>query len=231
MCEEAFTTWVFKQGVERILDSLGEMLWQLYGIASCRWGCRGGDHQEEQLLSRTAGTASATLLLLKRGYFDPASGLLRELAETINLLYLFTLSRQDYQQWLQLDDTKRKNQYSAFNVRLKIEKLHAIPPTEQEIYQFLSQYGVHPGPGSEPRGHDSVDKPTVGTPYRPAVSFALARALNTVVTTALLFGKDLLTQPDIRQEILETAQTAMKEVARIDFGLLKEEESLVLPTN
>ena len=67
MCEGVFATWVSEQGAEGVLDTLGELLWWLDGIASCRWGCRGGDHEEEHLLGRISANASAALLLVRSG--------------------------------------------------------------------------------------------------------------------------------------------------------------------
>ena len=159
LCEDAFATWVSEQGVEGVLDALGELLWWLDGIASCRWGCRGGDHEEEHLLGRISANASAALLLLKRGYVDQGSGMFRQLAETTNLLDLFTHSSKDYQDWRRSDEGVRKNRYSAFNVRLKLEKSGVGPVMGEDAYQLLSKYGTHPGPGTEPRPHDSPEEP------------------------------------------------------------------------
>ena len=120
LCEGVFATCVSEQRAEGVLDTLGELLWWLDGIASCRWGCREGDHEEEHLIGRISANAAAAHLLVRRGYFDPAFGVFRQLAETRNLLDLFTHSGKDYQEWLSSDEGVRKNRYGAFNVRLKL---------------------------------------------------------------------------------------------------------------
>lgn len=228
ICETVFTSWVSEQRVGGVLDALGDMLWWLDGIASCRWGCRKGDHEEEHLLGRFAATASAAYILLKRGYLDQASGVFRQLAETTSLLDLFGHSRKDYQEWRTSNERVRKRRYSALNVRLKLESLGVDPVMGGDSYQLLSQYGVHPGPGTEPRTHDSPGEPSVGTAYRPAAGFALAAAVASAVVRALIFGSDIISHPDAKQDALTTAAAANEELRGIDLEALKEEATLVL---
>ena len=228
MCEGVFATWVSEQGAEGVLDTLGELLWWLDGIASCRWGCRGGDHEEEHLLGRISANASAALLLVRRGYIDPASGVFRQLAETTNLLDLFTHSSKDYQEWRRSDEGVRKNRYSAYNVRLKLERLGVGPVMGMDAYQLLSKYGAHPGPGAEPRLHDSPEEPTVGTAYRPAVSLSFTVAVASAVVRALIFGSDLVPQANVKRDALNAAIAANEELRGIDLDALKEEATLVL---
>ena len=228
ICEGMFATWVSEQGVEGVLDTLGELLWWLDGIASCRWGCREGDHEVEHLIGRISANASAAHLLVRRGYFDPAFGVFRQLAETRNLLDLFTHSSKDYQEWLSSDEGVRKNQYSAFNVRLKLEKLKVEPVTGRDAYQVLSKYGTHPGPGAEPRSHDSPEEPTVGTAYRPAVGLSFSVSVATVVVGALVFGSGLIPHANVKRDALNAASAAVEELRGIDLDDLKKEFTLVL---
>ncbi len=228
LCEEVFASWVSEQGAEGVLDTLGELLWWLDGIASCRWGCRGGDHEEEHLIGRISANASAALLLVRRGYIDPASGVFRQLAETENLLHLFTYSSKDHQEWRRLEEGVRKDLYNAFNVRLKLEKLDIEPVMGRDAYQIFSKYGTHPGPGSEPRSHDSPEEPTVGTAYRPAVGLTFTVAVAHAVVGALIFGSDLVPQVNVKLDALNAAVAANEELRRIDLDSLKKESTLVL---
>ena len=228
MCEGVFSTCVSEQRAERVLGTLGELLWWLDGIASCRWGCRGGNHEEEHLLGRISANASASLLLVRRGYIDPASGVFRQLAETRNLLDLFTHSRKDHQEWLSSDERSRKDRYNAFNVRLKLERLDVDPVMGEDAYQVLSKYGAHPGPGAEPRPHDSPEEPTVGTAYRPAVGLSFTVAVATTVVEALVFGSDLVSRADVKQDALDVAAAASEDLRGIDLDALKKESTLVL---
>ena len=228
LCEGVFTTWVSEQGAEGILDTLGELLWWLDGIASCRWGCRRGDHEEEHLLGRISESGSAALLLIRSGYFDPALGVFRQLAETTNLLYLFTQSSKDYQEWRRSDEGVRKNQYSAVKVRLKLERLGRVPVMVKDMYQILSKYGMHPGPGAEPRSHDSAEEPTVGTAYRPAVSLSFTVAVAAAVVTALIFGCDIVPQANVKLDALSAAKAANEKLLGIDLDVLKKESTIVL---
>ncbi len=198
------------------------------GIASCRWGCRGGDHEEEHLLGRISANASAALLLVRRGYIDPASGVFRQLAETMNLLDLFTHSTKDHEDWLSSDERGRKDRYTAFNVRLKLERLGVGPVMGEDGYQVLSRYGTHPGPGTEPRPHDSPDEPTVGTAYRPAVGLSFTVAVATAVVGALIFGSDLVSRTNVKRDVLDVVAAANEELRGIDLDALKKESTLVL---
>ena len=182
----------------------------------------------EHLIGRISANASAALLLVRRGYFDPAFGVFRQLAETRNLLDLFTHSSKDYAEWLSSDEGVRKNQYSAFNVRLKLEKLKVEPVTGKDAYQVLSKYGAHPGPGAEPRSHDSPEKSTVGTAYRPAVGLSLSASVGTVVVGALVFGSGLIPNPNVKRNALNAASAAAEDLSGIDFDSLKKESTLVL---
>ena len=228
LCEGVFATCVSEQRAEGVLDILGESLWWLDGIASCRWGCREGDHEEEHLIGRISANAPAALLLVRRGYIDPAFGVFRQLTETRNLLDLFTHSSKDYQEWLSSDESVRKNRYSAFNVRLKLEKLGVDPVIGEDAYQLFSKYGTHPGPGTEPRSHDSSEEPTVGTAYRPAAGLSFTVAVATAVVGALVFGSDLIPRANVKRDALNAASAAYEELLGIDLDALKEEATLVL---
>lgn len=227
MCEGVFATCLSEQRAEGILATLGELLWWLDGIASCRWGCRGGHHEEEHILGRVSANAAAALLLVRRGYMDPAFGVFRQLAEARNLLDLFTHSSKDYQGWLSSDERGRKDRYSAFNVRLKLERLGIDPVMGEGGHQALSKYGTHPGPGAEPRPHDSPEEPTVGTAYRAAVGISFTVAVATAVIGALLFGSDLVTQADVKRDILNVAVAADEELRGIDLDALNKASTLV----
>ena len=228
LCEEVFATCVSELRAEGVLDTLGELLWWLDGIASCRWGCRGGDHEEEHLIGRISANAFAAILLVRRGYIDPASGVFRHLAETRNLLDLFTHSSEAHEEWLRSDEGVRKNRYSAFNVRLKLERLGVDPAIGEDVYRLLSKYGTHPGPGAEPRSHDSAEEPTVGTAYRPVVSLIFTATVATAVVGALIFGSDLVPQASVKQDALTVAKSANEELLGIDLDALKKESTLVL---
>ena len=220
LCEGVFDTWVSEQGAEGILDTLGELLWWLDAIASCRWGCREGDHEEEHLLGRVSESGSAALLLVRRGYIGPALGAFRQLAETANLVHLFTCSSEAYKEWRTSDEGVKKNQFSAFNVRRKLEGLSCVPVMEKDAYQLLSSYGTHPGPGVEPRSHDSPEEPTTGTAYRPAVGFSLTVSVASSVVTALIFGSSIVTKANVKLDALNAAKVANEK--------LKKEATLVL---
>jgi hypothetical protein len=50
------------------LEHLGTVLSLLDRLASCHWGCKGGDHVAEYLAGRCCSSARASLRLLRHGY-------------------------------------------------------------------------------------------------------------------------------------------------------------------
>ncbi len=226
-CEELFDAWVSELGMGGVLDALGELLWWLDGIASCRWGCRGGDHEEQHLLGRSSANASAALLLLKRGYMDQALGVFRQLAETANLLNLFARSSEDYKEWRR-DEGGRKNRYSASKVRLKLARLNIKPGMRKDAYQLLSKYGIHPGPSIEPRPHDSPKDSTVGLAYRPAACIILTVAVASEVAPMVIFGSHFVPQANAKQDALHAAEAADEKIRAIDLEVLQKKSAVVL---
>lgn len=93
---------------------------------------------------------------------------------------------------------------------------------------MLSKCGTLPGPSAEPRPHDSPEKPTAGTAYRPAVGLSFIVGGATIAIGALLFGIDLVAQVNVKRDALKVAKAANEELDGIDLDGLKKESTLGL---
>ncbi len=77
----------------KTIEHLGTVLSMLDRVASCSWGCAGGDHVAEFVVARCTNTARASLRLLNHGYYDESLSMTRSLAEAANLLISFRCRR------------------------------------------------------------------------------------------------------------------------------------------
>ena len=151
---------------------------------------------------------------------DQALGVFRQLAETANLLNLFARSSEDYREWRR-DEGSRKNRYTAYNVRRKLERLKIEPGWGEDAFQLLSKYGIHPGPSTEPRPHDSPKGSTVGLAYRPAACIILTVAVAREVAPMVIFGSHFVPQANAKQDALHAAEAADEKIRAIDLEALQ----------
>ena len=89
------------------LDGLGTLLVFVYGLATCGWGCKGGDHQIEWLLGRVLNQAFAAHRLIRSGFYDEALVLIRGIGEIANLLLLFQWEKLTLGEWKTCDRNTR----------------------------------------------------------------------------------------------------------------------------
>jgi hypothetical protein len=148
-------------------EVLGATLALLDCVASCWWGCAGGDHRLEFLIGRATNSAYAALSLATKGYYDQALSSARTLGEIANLLALFATDRAKMDEWKSADETTRKRTFSAVIVRLGLEKLDAPLPVNEQRYGRLSTFSIHASPDSMPQAHN---------PYGQAVTFPVFQA-------------------------------------------------------
>src|SRR5687767_6395497 len=69
------------QRVPASLDGLGTLMAFVYGLTTCGWGCKGGDHQIELLLGRVVNQAISAHRLMRSGFYDEALMLIRGMGE------------------------------------------------------------------------------------------------------------------------------------------------------
>ena len=121
---------------------MGTVLSLLDRVASCFWGCAGGDHFAPRMIGRAVSSSRASLRLMNGGYYDESLMLTRSVGETANLLSLFQASADHLAAW-RADERARKDHYSPYQVRMKLELLGAPIPISRERYAALSGLGSH----------------------------------------------------------------------------------------
>lgn len=169
-CGSRFDDWISAAGAKapETFEALGTAMSYLDRIASCWWGCEGGNHSSERLVGRATSNARAALQLLRTGYYDEALGLVRQIGEAANLVALFVQRDDLYAQWQSATDKARRNRFGPGAVRNLLDK-HPLPmPMEQDVYGLLSGRAVHPTPAAVPQGHNVLGVPTMGAYFQEA---------------------------------------------------------------
>src|SRR5215208_7414841 len=91
LTKEMLTTGQLGQSARAVYEELGTALSLLYRAGTCYWGCQQTGHNIENLAGRVYTFASAALRLTLFGYYDQALGLVRSIAEIVNMMQLFSL--------------------------------------------------------------------------------------------------------------------------------------------
>ena len=230
LCEATFDEWVSSEGIgpTRVLEALGTVLSYLDCIASCKLSCRGGSHLEEHLIDRAVSNFLAAHRLLKIGYFDQAGNIIRQIGETANLFYLFMESNDSYVEWQNASEKARRKKFSPVQIRSRLAVLSRPQILDNRKYQWFSRGLVHVGPSIEPRAHNDLRAPTIGSNHRPAASLLTIMSLATTAVTLLLFGNGLLQSPDAKKIVLNACEELTESLHSIDTESIRQrvEETL-----
>jgi hypothetical protein len=162
-CESTSSTIVSANDAdaERI-EKLGRVLSLLYRLASCHWGCHGKEHVLEYLIGRVCTSAQSAIRLMGFGYYDEALALTRNIAEIGNLLHLFFSDTTHLRSWLDASESDRQREYSPVKVRIALEKIGAVIPTDKVQYAWLSEVATHVTPRTLPGAHNLENRPILG---------------------------------------------------------------------
>ena len=223
-CEAEFEQWLPTAGVRapQALELLGTAFSYLDRIASCWWGCDGEDHLQERLICRAVSNARASILLLKAGYYDEGLGLVRQIGETANLLFLFMASSQSLDEWSNANEEERRRNFSAVKVRIRLEKLESHIPMNEDMYRRISGSSVHANPGTIPQGHNLLTVPTMGGYFQPIGALKTLNHLVELVALVLLFGSTLLQQPADKLSAIRAARRLAESIGGINIKTAEE---------
>ena len=236
-CETETDKWLPDAGVKlpRCIEALGTVLSLLDRLASCWWGCRGGDHVEEYLLGRAVSNARGALGLLRLGFYDEALTIIRAIGENANLLALFAFSAQSRESWRSIDDEQRKRQFSPVKVRLKLENIDAIIPMKEETYSKLCEAFTHVNPRTKPQSHNPLGMPTLGGHFQEAGTIVTLNELASIMVSIAGAGTILLAPSSEREAFAGGIEQLAEAIGAIDLKhipdywdkIQKELESLV----
>ena len=230
LCEAAFDAWLPTSRIEttQVLKALGTILSYLDCIASCRWSCRGGSHLEEHLIDRALSNFSAALRLLKIGYFDQAGNITRQIGETANLFHLFMESNDSYVEWQNASEKGRGEKFNPMHVRSRLTALSLPQLLDKKTYQLFSRALVHVSPSIEPRPHNHLGAPSIGSNHRPAASLLAIMNLASMAVTLLLFGSTLLRSLGDKKNVLNACAEFTTSLRGVDIESIRQrtEETL-----
>ena len=219
-CEERTDQQISQMGVKapQCLENLGTVLSLLDRLASCFWGCRGGDHMIEYLSGRAYSLARASLRLLRFGLYDESLLATRSIGEVANILFLFANDQASFQDWKNASDKQRKDNYSPFKVRLKLEALGIPLPIDQRRYSSLSEIGAHVTPQTKPQNHNLFGIPTLGGYFQQAgVLIALNELAGSVGVVAACAGKLSELEEEHRTCIRDEAVKLLRSTGGVDI--------------
>ncbi len=231
-CGASFDSWLPHAGKKapQTIEALGTVLSYLDRIASCWWGCDGGDHQEERLVGRAASNARAALLLLRAGYYDEALGVVRQIGELVNLLWLFMNSNESLLEWRNANENVRRRSFSAVRVRERLEGAKLFRPLNENLYGKLSGTSIHANPGTTPQSHNVVGIPTMGAYFQEAGTLVVLNHVAQLVVFALLYTTTLLQQSEDKVTALKAGRRLAESIGAIGIETVEEYQERVRAT-
>lgn len=202
----------------RCYDQIGTVLALTDAMASCIWGCGGGNHDIERLCGRVVSRGYAAIRLMKAGFYDETLLLCRSMGEVANLMWLFVHQQGALTDWQTLTGHEHRKRFEPVEVRKTLEKLQKHVPIRQERYRALSSQ-VHPHPHVSPQAYNMLTIPTLGGVLQPAgliicineIAYPLSF---TAVGSALLLNLDT----DIRQRVVDAAVTLAESLGEAQYA-------------
>jgi hypothetical protein len=146
-------------------------------LGTCSWGCRGGDHVVEYLVTRAVGTMQASLRCIRTGFYDQSLTLTRSIGETANLLALFHADKTLQAESTAADRRTRLNRFGPVKIRLLLEGKGELVPVEEDRYRELSEIGTHPVPGGRPQDFSEHGRGQIGGRYQETALFITVNEL------------------------------------------------------
>ncbi len=223
-CEAETDKWLPEAGVKapKCLDALGTVLSLADRLASCWWGCRGGDHVEEYLVGRAVSNCRAALRLLRFGFYDEALSMIRSIGENANLLSLFLESKEYREDWRTATGSQRRREFSPVKARMKLAELRALTPMDEEKYRRLCEPFVHPSPQSLPQAHNVLGLPSLGGLFQEAGVLVVLNELAWMMTCITGFGGAGVGPKGKKDIFLIAIEELEESIGRIDVGGINE---------
>jgi hypothetical protein len=219
-CEEATDQQIPQMGIKapQCLENIGTVLSLLERLATCFWGCGGGDHVTEYLSGRTCSLARSGLRLIKFGFYDESLLMSRSIGEIANLLFLFVNDYSSFDDWKIVSEQQRKKNYSPIQVRLKLEALKLPIPIDQQRYSRLSEMTAHVTPQTKPQNHNLIAKPTLGGYLQQTgVLLALNELAGSLGVAAACAGKLSKLNEAYKERIREESVKLLRSAGRINI--------------
>jgi len=208
------------------LDAAGTVLSILYRLASCYYGCSGGDHQVEWLAGKFVNQAVSVHRLVRAAQYDEALMLVRGMGEIANLLWLFQEDRTELVAWKAADKKTRLNHFGPGAVRRRLEKLGELgPPIDTERYAALCEIATHPTPSLAPGHYSGTSRPVLGAVLQEVGVFVCVNELAYAIAMAAIPIAVLVdSRDDIKAQVEGQSVHLLRAIG--SFTVLNYEEGL-----
>ena len=197
-------------------NEVGTVLSLLDRMASCWWGCGGGDHTIEYLCGRVASNGRAVLRLLRFGFYDEALSLCRSMGEIANLLQLFSMDGAVLRDWKNSSRRERMNRFGPARVRQLLESANTPVVIDQERYRMLSERSVHVHPSTKPQSHNFWGIPSATTHIQKAGLLVCLNELALPLSVSSAFGAILVNlDENVKTEIVNAARNLAQQIGGV----------------
>jgi hypothetical protein len=189
----------------KTLTGTGNVLCILYRLASCAYGCKGGDHQIEWLTGKFVNQAISAHRLIRAAQYDEALMIIRGMGKIANLLWLFRNDKNELTAWKAADRAMRLGQFGPGKVRERLKKLLKIGPLiDNKRYQALCEIGTHPTPGLAPGHYTGTGRPILGAiPQEAGIFVCVNELAYAAAVSAPPIASLLDCNPKLRKQIAD----------------------------
>ena len=200
---------------------LGTAQTQLHLLASCFYGCRGGDHVIEYLSGRVCGLARSSIRLLRFGFYDEALTLTRSVGEIANLVQLFELEGGAFTEWKSSTRVVRLRKYGPAAVRKRLEELGASPGLTQDWYGLICERATHPTPLTKPNAFNPIGVPLASPQVQDAGVLVCLNELGQALCHYIVHALALLNvDKDIRLGVLNEVRSLAENLGGVTLNEL-----------
>jgi hypothetical protein len=205
------------------MEHLGTVLSFLDRLASCHWGCKGGDHVAEYLAGRCCSSGRASLRLLRHGYYDESLSLTRSIAETANLLFLFWQEPGVFEQWKKVDKGTRLREFGPAAVRRRLESKDVPVPADTARYSEFCEIATHVTPATRPQAHNPMQVPTLGGYFQAAGFLMSLNELSSMVAMSSFAASRLIAvDKEIAKQVALASVELLRNTGAIDVLSIRE---------
>ncbi len=205
-------------------EHLGTVLSFPDRVASCFWGCRGGDHLVEYLAGRVCSSSRAAIRLLLFGFYDESLSLTRSIGEVTNLLFLFNQDPAALPEWQGCNKKQRKDNFGPYKVRIRLESMGLPVLIDEARYGELCEIATHVTPQTKPQAHNPLGMPFAGSEFQEPGLIVALNELSLATSLALICLPKLLSYNDARRkEIKETVLTLLNSVGGTNILTVKDQ--------
>ena len=212
------------------LEEIGTVLSLTDRMASCWWGCGGGDHLIEYLCGRVETNTRAALRLVRFGFYDESLLLSRSIGEIANLFQLFVHDPDSLNVWK--TSSQRWREFRPVKVRDRLVKLKTSPLVADKRYGLLSSRAAHVQPDTRPQSHNVLRIPTATAILQLEGILTCLNEIALPLSGSACFGALLLDlDAATKESIISSAKRLVEEIGGAQITEIDDYRKHVLEAN